>query len=40
VIAGTLIPIPTIATTLLYYDLRFRKGEQVPEPGRGSVPEQ
>jgi hypothetical protein len=40
VIAGTLIPIPTIATTLLYYDLRFRKGEKAPEPGLGSVPEQ
>ncbi|MEP7158369.1 MAG: hypothetical protein ABI797_03000 [Chloroflexota bacterium] len=35
IIAGVLVPIPTIATTLLYYDLRFRKSERMPEPGQG-----
>jgi hypothetical protein len=33
VLASALIPIPTIALTLLYFDLCFRKGEQAPLPG-------
>ena len=28
-------PFVPIVLTLLYYDLRFRKGEHVPEPGQG-----
>lgn len=40
IIAAVLVPIPTIATTLLYYDLRFRHGERVPEPGQGLPTEQ
>jgi hypothetical protein len=33
VISSVVVPIPAIALTLLYFDLRFRKGEQAPQPG-------
>ena len=37
VVGAALMPIPAIGMTLLYLDLRFRKGEQVPQPGQQSA---
>lgn len=33
VVAALLMPLPTIGLTLLYFDLRWRRGEPVPQPG-------
>jgi hypothetical protein len=33
ILIAALVPIPAIGMMLLYLDLRFRKGEQVPQPG-------
>ncbi|MEX2546276.1 MAG: hypothetical protein WD830_00640 [Chloroflexota bacterium] len=35
-VASAFAPFATIAVTLLYLDLRFRRGEQVPQPGATS----
>jgi hypothetical protein len=40
IIAGLFTPITTIATTLLYLDLRFRHGERIKPPGQGSISEE
>lgn len=36
-LGAILLPIPAIGMTLLYLDLRFRKGEEVPQPGQSSA---
>ena len=37
-VGAVLMAIPAIGMTLLYLDLRFRKGEEVPQPGGSPVP--
>jgi membrane-anchored glycerophosphoryl diester phosphodiesterase (GDPDase) len=32
-ITSALMPVPAIGTALLYFDLRWRRGEPVPQPG-------
>lgn len=38
VIAALFSPFPTIGLTLLYFDVRWRRGEPVPQPGSATPP--